>query len=65
LSKDEDNQASKEPIAESAKPGPADYDSLSLESMQFMLGLIKSGKLKLDTPDYEQHPKQDDPDADT
>lgn len=39
---------------------PTDYDSLSLESMQFMLGLIHSGKLKLDTPDQE-----DDPDADS
>ena len=49
----------------STKPDPTGYDSLSLESMQFMLGLIHSGKLKLDTPDQEQAPKQDDPDADS
>jgi hypothetical protein len=60
LNKDEDNQDSKEPIVGSAKDDPTDYDSLSLESMQFMLGLIHSGKLKLDTPDQE-----DDPDADS
>jgi hypothetical protein len=47
----------------STKGEPKGYDSLSLESMQFALGLIKSGKLKLQTPDQDRQPKQYDPDA--
>lgn len=50
-------------MVDSAKHDPTDYDSLSLESMQFMLGLIHSGKLKLETPDQKQPARQDDPDA--
>lgn len=38
------------PAHKSTKGEMEGFDSLSLEEMQFMLGLINDGKLKLDVP---------------